>query len=72
MGHGGSEAHRFTLLRSENVFLALFVDSVELVLPLAKRDVCVHHHPGTRVQGILRRSLAQIIIRKGLQVVKLI
>ena len=51
MGHGGSKAHRFTLADSDNVFLAQFVDSVELVLPLAKRDVCVHHHPGARHKG---------------------
>ena len=62
MGHGGSEAHRFTLLHSDNVFLSLFVDSVELVLRLAKRDICVHHHPDTRVCSILRRSLAQNMI----------
>ena len=47
MGHGGAEAHRYTLLRSDNVFLALFIDSIELLLPVAKRDVRVHHHPGT-------------------------
>ena len=62
MGHGGAEAHRCTLLPLDNVFLALFIDSIELVLPLAKRDVRVHHHPSTRVQYILRRSLAQMII----------